>query len=94
MLLLSPVPMVHGFALLVIVGIGLALACALTAGLATLSRFSEPQQKPDDLPPLLPRARARVAALRARFEGGRLDRPAAAPRSPGRSWRSWWRRWS
>src|SRR3954470_18253337 len=73
-LLLSPVPMIHGFALLVIVGIGLALACALTAGLAVMSRFSEPRARPADLPPLWPRVRARVGVLRARFAGGRLDR--------------------
>jgi predicted RND superfamily exporter protein len=72
-LLLSPVPMIHGFALLVIIGIGLALACALTAGLATLARFSEPPPRPDDLPPLLPRLRARFDALRARARGSVLD---------------------
>src|SRR3954468_2770684 len=72
-LLLSPVPMIHGFALLVIVGIGLALACALTAGLAVMSRFSEPRPRPADLPPLWPRVRARVGALRARLGGGRFD---------------------
>ncbi|MEA2126002.1 MAG: uncharacterized protein QOI80_2784, partial [Solirubrobacteraceae bacterium] len=76
-LLLSPVPMIHGFALLVIVGIFLALACALTAGLAILSRFSEPGERPADLPPLMPRARARVAAVRGRFAGGRLDNAVA-----------------
>src|SRR3954447_2631149 len=74
-LLLSPVPMIHGFALLVIVGIGLALACALTAGLAVMSRFSEPRPRPADLPPLLPRVRARVASVRGRLAGGRLDAP-------------------
>ena len=72
-LLLSPVPMVHGFALLVIIGIGLALACALTAGLATLARFSEPAPRPEDLPPLLPRLRGAVAAVRRRLEGTLLD---------------------
>ncbi|MEA2423132.1 MAG: uncharacterized protein QOF55_2231 [Thermoleophilaceae bacterium] len=77
-LLLSPVPMIHGFALLVIVGIGLALACALTAGLATLARFSQPAPRPPDLPPVLPRARARVAALRERLARSRLDSPVAA----------------
>ncbi len=35
-LLLSPVPMVRGFGLLLIVGIGIALACALTAGSAAM----------------------------------------------------------
>ena len=35
-LLLSPVPMVRGFGLLLVVGIGVALLCALTAGSAAL----------------------------------------------------------
>ena len=56
-LLLSPVPMIHGFAITVIAGIVLALACALTAGLATLSRWSEPRP---GVPPPLPRARERA----------------------------------
>jgi uncharacterized protein len=38
-LLLSPVPMVRGFGGLLVVGIGLALACALLAGFAALVRF-------------------------------------------------------
>lgn len=36
-LLLSPVPMVRGFGLLLVVGIGVALLCALTAGSAALA---------------------------------------------------------
>jgi hydrophobe/amphiphile efflux-3 (HAE3) family protein len=38
-LLLSPVPMVRGFGALLVVGIGLALLCALCAGFAALGRF-------------------------------------------------------
>jgi predicted RND superfamily exporter protein len=38
-LLLSPVPMVRGFGALLVLGIGLALACALCAGFAALTRF-------------------------------------------------------
>jgi uncharacterized protein len=38
-LLLSPVPMVRGFGALLVLGIGLALACALCAGFAALVRF-------------------------------------------------------
>jgi uncharacterized protein len=38
-LLLSPVPMVRGFGVLLVVGIGLALACAICAGFAALVRF-------------------------------------------------------
>ena len=70
-LLLSPVPMVHGFAVLVIVGIVVALACALTAGLATLSRFSIGKPRPEDLPPALPAVRARLTRLRDAIVLGR-----------------------
>ena len=38
-LLLSPVPMVRGFGALLVVGIVIALACALCAGFAALARF-------------------------------------------------------
>ncbi|HEV3378997.1 MAG TPA: MMPL family transporter, partial [Thermoleophilaceae bacterium] len=38
-LLLSPVPMVRSFGALLVVGIGLALLCALLAGFAALARF-------------------------------------------------------
>ena len=38
-LLLSPVPMVRGFGLLLVLGIGVALACAIVAGFAVLVRF-------------------------------------------------------
>ena len=59
-LLLSPIPMVHGFAVTVIAGIVLGLACAATAGLATLSRWSLRLGERPDVPPFLPRARARI----------------------------------
>jgi hydrophobe/amphiphile efflux-3 (HAE3) family protein len=72
-LLLSPIPMIHGFAILVIVGIALALVCALTAGLATLARFGEARPRPADLPPAFPGARARIAEARQRLAGGALD---------------------
>src|SRR3954465_426529 len=72
-LLLSPIPMIHGFAVLVIVGIALAFGCALTAGLAILARFGEPRPRPADLPPLMPRARERIAEARERVGGGPLD---------------------
>jgi hydrophobe/amphiphile efflux-3 (HAE3) family protein len=39
-LLLSPVPMVRGFGALLVVGIGLALLCAVCAGFAALARFA------------------------------------------------------
>jgi hypothetical protein len=54
-LLLSPVPMVRGFGALLVVGIVLALGCALCAGFAALVRFSRPPS---------PRGHGRLAALR------------------------------
>jgi hydrophobe/amphiphile efflux-3 (HAE3) family protein len=57
-LLLSPVPMVRGFGVLLVIGIFVALACALTAGFAVLIRFSS--RRPD-VPPVFPRVRARAA---------------------------------
>ena len=59
-LLLSPVPMVRGFGALLVLGIGLALACALCAGFAALVRFGRPAPAGR----ALPRARARLAASR------------------------------
>src|SRR5215207_2801051 len=41
-LLLSPVPMVRGFGAVLVLGIVLALACALCAGFAALARFRRP----------------------------------------------------
>jgi hydrophobe/amphiphile efflux-3 (HAE3) family protein len=46
-LLLSPVPMVRGFGLLLVLGIVLALACALCAGFAALVRFRGAAQAQD-----------------------------------------------
>jgi uncharacterized protein len=61
-LLLSPVPMVRGFGALLVVGIGLALACAVCAGFAALVRFAG---RTPEAPPTLPRVRARLAAVGA-----------------------------
>ena len=41
-LLLSPVPMVQGFGLLLVAGIAVALGCALTAGSAALVPLADP----------------------------------------------------
>jgi hydrophobe/amphiphile efflux-3 (HAE3) family protein len=60
-LLLSPVPMVRGFGVLLVAGIGLALACAVCAGFAALVRFGAREPAP----PVLPRVRARLASLTA-----------------------------
>jgi hydrophobe/amphiphile efflux-3 (HAE3) family protein len=59
-LLLSPVPMVRGFGLLLVLGIVLALGCALCAGSAALVRFGGRRRE-------RPRSRlgARASALRA-----------------------------
>jgi uncharacterized protein len=80
-LLLSPVPMVRGFGALLVVGIGLALLCALCAGFAALARFGggrEPRA-----PRALPRLRGRLGRLGAhrRVQSGREW-------AAGRAWRS------
>ena len=81
-LLLSPVPMVRGFGVLLVLGIGLALACSLTAGFAALVRFrgSFPRA-----PALAVRAGERAAAWplweRLAFRGWRaLDAAITRPR--------------
>ena len=102
-LLLSPIPMVRGFALLLVVGIVVAFALALTAGFAALS-LGRGGESPVPL-------RARVlaatdcAARRARYEqriaalgsGGagtracRRARPGVSHRrTPSASWRGGW----
>jgi hydrophobe/amphiphile efflux-3 (HAE3) family protein len=60
-LLLSPIPMVRGFGALLVLGIALALACAVCAGFAALVRFGSGEPAP----PALPRLRERIAALGA-----------------------------
>jgi hypothetical protein len=45
-LLLSPVPMVRGFGLLLVVGVALAVLCAFTAGAAALTLFGGQQARP------------------------------------------------
>ena len=72
-LLLSPVPMVRGFGLLLVVGIVLALACALCAGFAALTRFAPPAA----------RAGGRAAPCARRGRGARR-RAARAPARPCR----------
>ncbi len=74
-LLLSPVPMVREFGLLLVAGIVIALICAFTAGVAALSRFSRPPRRAADVPPIFPRARRQVgdgAAAVAGSAPGRL----------------------
>jgi hydrophobe/amphiphile efflux-3 (HAE3) family protein len=78
-LLLSPVPMVRDFGALLVLGIGLALACALCAGFAALTQFGGGE-----------RARG-VGRLLTRY--GYESRPtppwaAARERLADRSWRT------
>jgi len=81
-LLLSPVPMVRGFGALLVVGIVIALACALLAGFAALTRFSRPSD-PRAGRSGEPRAAGRIAALR---EHPRVH--AAREWLADRSWRT------
>jgi hydrophobe/amphiphile efflux-3 (HAE3) family protein len=76
-LLLSPVPMVRGFGLLLVLGIVLALACALCAGFAALVRFRGPGERRPS------RLGARAAALR-----GHPRAHAAGEWLADRSWRA------
>jgi len=81
-LLLSPVPMVRGFGLILVLGVGLALACALTAGFAALVKLSPRRERTAaaSKPPRRSRIGVRrvVSRGRARLRspvapGGRLD---------------------
>jgi hydrophobe/amphiphile efflux-3 (HAE3) family protein len=78
-LLLSPVPMVRGFGALLVVGIGLALLCALCAGFAALARFGGAPRAPAPprkaAHPRLERARERLADGAWRSLGVALTRP-------------------
>jgi hydrophobe/amphiphile efflux-3 (HAE3) family protein len=70
-LLTSPVPMVRGFGALLVVGIAVALTCALLAGFAALVRYGAPRGRPDGVPPALPRLRAATGRLSGRVAGSR-----------------------
>ncbi|HEX2161484.1 MAG TPA: MMPL family transporter [Thermoleophilaceae bacterium] len=70
-LLTSPIPMVRGFGALLVVGIVVALVCMLLAGFALLVRYGTPRQRPDDVPPPLPRLRAAVGAFADGIVGSR-----------------------
>jgi uncharacterized protein len=79
-LLLSPVPMVRGFGVVLVLGIVFAFGCALTAGFAALSRFGDRparrvRQRPADVPPLFPRTRRRVAHIASASLGTAVGRP-------------------
>jgi hypothetical protein len=85
-LLLSPIPMVRDFGVLLVIGIVVALGCALTAGFAALVRFSE--RRPD-VPPVLPRVRSTVAD---RWEAVATSRPGERLSRAGASLAAWARR--
>jgi uncharacterized protein len=76
-LLLSPVPMVRGFGALLVLGIVLALACALCAGFAALVRFGgQERMRPErPVPPRLAAAREWIADRSWRALGVALERP-------------------
>jgi len=83
-LLLSPVPMVRGFGALLVLGIVLALGCALCAGFAALARFRRPRVAETRT------RRGRLAALGARV-GALRSHPrvhAAGEWLADRSWRT------
>jgi len=78
-LLLSPVPMVRGFGLLLVIGVVVAFACALTAGFAVLALArARPGERPPGPPIPAPlRGAGRAVAAAARGAG---DLVAAAGR--------------
>ncbi len=84
-LVLSPIPMVRGFALLLVLGLVVAFALALTVGLSALSLLKRPTGKPARLMGLRrggapQRAKGAVLGSRARAVGGRaLAFSIAAP---------------
>jgi uncharacterized protein len=77
-LLTSPVPMVRNFGALLVVGIVVALACALLAGFAALVRYGEPRRRPEGVPPALPRVRQAAGDLGRRIAVSGAGRSAAA----------------
>ncbi len=62
-LALSPVPMVRGFGILLVVGIVFAVGCALTLGVAAASWAQDPAREPRGEPP------AAIAAVRSAWHG-------------------------
>jgi hydrophobe/amphiphile efflux-3 (HAE3) family protein len=89
-LLLSPVPMVRSFGALLVVGIGLALLCALFAGFAALARFRGVGEPRGGLaPPGLRGARPAAALARASRRLGAYTRWVAVREwFANRAWRS------
>ena len=80
-LLLSPVPMVRGFGLLLVVGVVVAFLCALTAGSAALVLADAARRSADVLrrAARATRSRARARALARRRLAGRARAAAGQP---------------
>jgi hydrophobe/amphiphile efflux-3 (HAE3) family protein len=87
--LLSPIPMVRGFGVALIVGIAFAFMLALTGAFAALVQWHG-RERPEDLPPLFPRLRSvrlpgasglhRLRALSGRAGHGALNAALTYPR--------------
>jgi hydrophobe/amphiphile efflux-3 (HAE3) family protein len=87
--LLSPIPMVRGFGVALIVGIAFAFMLALTGAFAALVQWHG-RERPEDLPPLFPRLRSvrlpgasglhRVRAFSGRAGHGALNAALTYPR--------------
>ena len=82
-LLLSPVPMVRGFGALLVAGIAIAFALALTAGTAALTVGARSRPRDGALARSVRGAGELVRVRRRR--GGARARPARAPGRPARS---------
>jgi hydrophobe/amphiphile efflux-3 (HAE3) family protein len=87
-LLLSPIPMIRGFGLLLVVGVLVAFALALTAGLAGLSMVRTGPERPRVGPrrgaELLAGVRKRTASIGERLSGWGRAALAASIRAPGK----------
>jgi hydrophobe/amphiphile efflux-3 (HAE3) family protein len=85
-LLLSPIPMVRGFGLLLVAGVLVAFAYALTAGLASLSmvRASGDRGGWAGARHVTDRVRPRLSAAGARISGWGRSALAASIRAPGK----------
>jgi uncharacterized protein len=85
-LLLSPIPMIRGFGLLLMVGVLVAFALALTAGLAGLSmiRGGGSRSGPSRGANALEAVRARTAPVGERLAGWGSSALAASIRAPGK----------
>ena len=96
-LLLSPVPMVRGFAVVLVVGIAFALICALTAGFAALTlywraRAAARRAAAHAAAALRARSR-RIGSAHRRSRPGRFVARGGGPRPRPRASARWTARW-